>query len=154
MVSKKQESNAFQNFAKAVANNEMQEKEDNEKQSEYERHVVDAVTIGARQHVANVCGHSIRFRLLNVHEELQAQSLCKDIGEKAYSLAFAAAYFAMSCIDIDDEPFYVAISDDASEPMQRWKKAVHYYRQFILAWFSEYEKLLAAETEDIDKLGK
>lgn len=166
MVSKRQQDKAF---AKARQSLEQTDSElnpdvepliqDSEQKAdsvqEQEQELVEAYKLGAGTDIVTVMGHEVRYHVLNMKQELQAHSLCKSVKDTdAYSMALQTAYFALAVDSIDGEQFYASIVENATEPSERWKAALKYYRPFIEAFFEKYAEFRNEQNEKLERLGK
>lgn len=169
MASKRQQDRAFEKARQNLkdidetltpnADDELRVEDDDsdaeEKKVEAEQAVVEAFAIGAGMHEAVIYRHNVRFKLLNIRQEIQACSLCKATEKtSAYVFAMKTAYFAMSCQAIDEIPFYSPISETAIEPSERWKLALDYYRPFIEAFWKEYAAFRDDQMEQLESVKK
>lgn len=166
MVSKRQQDTAFAR-AKSILDKvdddltpdaslyPVEESDEKQEQEAKEEELIDAALQGAGEKTVSIFKHEVRFKLLNVREELQAAALCKPAeGTKSYTLSLATAYFALSCLSIDSIPFFTSIASDGSEAAQRWQIALRYYTPFINKFFEQYTSFRIEQEKKLEELGK
>ena len=164
MVSRRQQDKAFAKARQSLEQTDLElnpdiepllhdsEQETNSVQ-EQEQELVEAYKLGAGTDIVTIMGHEVRYHVLNMKQELQAHSLCKSVKDTdAYTMALQTAYFALAIDSIDGEMFYESIVENATEPSERWKAALKYYRPFIEAFFEKYAEFRNEQNEKFEFL--
>ena len=120
-----------------------------------EQEIIDAVVQGSGHFDVDILGHKVVFDLLNIKRQIQAMEMAATVhDDAAHALALKTAFFALSVESIDDLPFYVKISNDGSDKVARYRKALGYHRIFIEKFFDEYAKRESEVEEKLDNLKK
>ena len=117
---------------------------------------INTAGLEAKIYTEDFAGHSVKYRLLNAHEDLETAILTKSYEEtSAYPQAVATAVFALSVISIDAVPFYQQISTDCHRACNdRWEKAMIYYTSFISLWYDAYMEHYSELAEEFENLKK
>lgn len=127
--------------------------DDNKKLDEQE--IIDSIVQGSGKFDIDIFGHKVVFDLLNIKRQIQAMEMAATVhDDTAHALALKTAFFALSVESIDDLPFYVKISNDGSDRVARYSKALGYHRIFIDKFFDEYAKRESEVEKKLDNLKK
>ena len=115
-------------------------------------------TLSAERQVfdEDYAGHSIKYRLLNAKEDLEASALSKKYKDTIQAdLAQMTAIFALSVISVDGQTFYTPISSNFTKTCDdRWEIACTYYAIFISHWYENYINHLVDLADVFDNLKK
>lgn len=158
MVSKRAQARALRRSEKDAeikAEDPLDEKPEISEPEPDESEILDLAQQGSGTFDMDLVGHKVVYSLLNVKQQTQALELCTSYhDDTAHGIALETAYFALSVISIDDEPFYEPLANDGSAPLAKFRKALTYYPKVMDLFFAEYvrkENELSKKLENLKK---